>query len=96
MRPNKLQILGLATVAALVLISLAAVVGPVLYADARDPARAAANVAEAVPAPKAKPLHYVTPVLGTTGTVTKTSTLPDIPLGDVQSRPKTTRLICLH
>jgi hypothetical protein len=85
MRPNKLQILGLATVAALSFVSLANVVGPVLSADAQDPARAAASVAEAVPAPKAKPLHYVTPVLGATGTVTKTSTLPDIPLGDVQS-----------
>ena len=70
MRPTKLQFLGLATIAALVSISLAIVVGPVLSADVRESARAAANVAEAVPAPKAKPLHYVTPVLGATGTVT--------------------------
>ena len=75
MRPNKLQVLGLATLVALVMISLAVVIGP------------AAQSADPKPAQKqdAQPLHYVTPVLGATGTVAKTSTLPDIPLADLQN-----------
>jgi hypothetical protein len=83
MRPNKLQVLGLATVVALVLISLAVVVGPVLSADAQGSAQAAGP--RPTLTPKARPLHYVTPVLGATGTVTKTSTLPDTPLGRFQN-----------
>jgi hypothetical protein len=83
MRPNKLQILGLATVAALVSVSLAVVVGPVISADAQATAQSA--VSRPAQATAAKPLHYVTPVLGATGTVTKTSTLSDIPLGDFQN-----------
>lgn len=83
MRPNKLQVLGLATVAALVLTSLAVVVGPVLSADARGSAQS--SVAQSVQAPAPRPLRYVTPVLGGSGTVTKTSTLPDIALGDFQN-----------
>jgi len=84
MRPNKLQVLGLATVVALVLISLAVVVvGPVLSADAQGSAQAAGP--RPTLTPKARPIHYVTPVLGATGTVTKTSTLPDIPLGKFQN-----------
>jgi len=83
MRPNKLQVLGLATVVALVLISLAVVVGPVLSADAQGSAQAAGP--RPTLTPKARPIHYVTPVLGATGTVTKTSTLPDIPLGRFQN-----------
>lgn len=83
MRPNKLQILGLSTVAALVFISLAVVVGPVFSADAQGSARVSGPLPTRTP--DARSLHYVTPVLGATGTVTKTSTLPDIPLGDFQN-----------
>jgi len=87
MHPNKLQILGLATVAALVSISLAVVIGPVLSADAQGSAQASLShpAAAAEAEPESRPLHYVAPVLGATGTVTKTSTLPDIPLGDFQN-----------
>ena len=85
MRPNKLQILGLATVAALVSISLAVVVGPVLSADARGSAGQVVRSAVSQADPSPRPLRYVAPVLGATGTVTKTSTLPDIPLGDFQN-----------
>jgi hypothetical protein len=83
MRPNKLQVLGLATVVALVLISLAVVIGPVLSADAQGSAQAADPAPTLTPKPQ--PLHYVTPVLGATATVTKTSTLPNIPLGTFQN-----------
>jgi hypothetical protein len=83
MRPNKLQALGLATIAALVFISLAVVVGPALSADAQGSARPADP--KPTQTPDARPLHYVTPVLGATATVTKTSTLPDIPLGTFQN-----------
>jgi len=82
MRPTKLQTLGLATVAGLVVISLAMVIGPVLSADAQDSVSTDAKPARES---HARPLHYVTPVLGATGTVTKTSTLPDIALGDFQN-----------
>jgi hypothetical protein len=83
MRIKKLHLVGLLTIAGVVFISLALVVVPALSADARN------EVRSAVPAPKetpaSQPLHYVTPVLGATGTVTKTSTLPDIPLGEFQN-----------
>jgi len=82
MRPTKLQTLGLATVAGLVVISLALVIGPVLSADAQDSASADPKPAQTS---HARPLRYVTPALGATGTVTKTSTLPDIALGDFQN-----------
>lgn len=83
MRPNKLQTLGLATVAALVFVSLAVTVGPVLSADAQDSARSEGS--RTARASKPRPMHYVTPLLGATGTVTKTSTLPDIALGEFQN-----------
>jgi len=83
MRPNKLQALGLATLVALVMISLAVVIGPVLSADAQGTARPAEPKSERKY--DARPLHYVTPLLGATATVAKTSTLPDIPLADFQN-----------
>jgi hypothetical protein len=82
MRINKLHVLGLATIAGLIFISLAVVVIPAISADARGDVHSAVAAHEA---PPAKPLHYATPVLGATGTVTKTSTLPDIPLGTFQN-----------
>jgi hypothetical protein len=82
MRINKLHVLGLATIAGLIFISLALMVIPAISADARGDVHSAVAANEA---PAAKPLHYVTPVLGATGTVTKTSTLPDIPLGAFQN-----------
>jgi hypothetical protein len=90
MRPNKLQILGLTTLAALVLVSLALSIGPVLSAAAQGSARPPVDFTDSGsdssgPGPASRPLHYVTPVLGATGTVTKTSTLPDIPLGSFQN-----------
>ena len=85
MRPTKLQVLGLATVVALVMISLAVVIGPVLSADARGSAGQVVGSAVSRAEPPPRPLHYVQPVLGATATVTKTSTLPDIPLGEFQN-----------
>ena len=83
MRINKLQLLGFATLVALVLVSLAAVAGPVLSADAQGSTRPGEKSAAAKETrPK---LRYVTPLLSATATVTKTSTLPDIPLGDFQN-----------
>ena len=82
MRPSKLQVLGLATLALLVIVSLTVVIGPVLSADAQGPLRPATAPASAA---KSKPLRYVTPVLGAAGTVTKTSTLPDISLAEFQN-----------
>src|SRR5437868_2702696 len=83
MRINKLQLLGLVTVVGVAFISLALVIVPALSAPGSD--------RQADPDPKTSPvashpLHYVTPVLGATGTVTKTSTLPDIPLGEFQNK----------
>ncbi|MFL6090720.1 MAG: esterase-like activity of phytase family protein [Aeromicrobium sp.] len=83
MRINKLQLLGLLTVVGVAFISLALVIVPALSAPGSDH--------KADPAPKTSPvashpLHYVTPVLGATGTVTKTSTSPDIPLGEFQNK----------
>ncbi|HJR89184.1 MAG TPA: esterase-like activity of phytase family protein [Aeromicrobium sp.] len=75
MRPTKLQTLGFATVAGLVLVSLAVLAGPA--AQSADP--------NPKPTSDARPLLYVTPVLGATGAVTKTSTLPDLPLADFQN-----------
>ncbi len=79
MRSTKLQVLGLVTLTAVVLISLAVAIGPVLTADAQSTAPAV------IKRPDPKP-RLVTPVLGATGTVTKTSTLPDIPLAEFQNK----------
>jgi hypothetical protein len=83
MRLTKAHWLAVMAVLVLFLTALALLRLPVFGADANGADGSAAPAPSASPAPR--PLHYVTPVLGATGTVTKTSTLPDIPLGSFQN-----------
>ena len=83
MRMNKLRILGIVTVAGLVLVALALVVTPMISPDSENSAESATPTPSS--APTVQPLRYVEPRLGATGTVVKKWHLPDIALGTFQN-----------
>ena len=83
MRMNKLRILGVATVAGLVLVALALIVTPLISSNSESSAESATPTRSS--APTVQPLHYVSPRLGATGTVVKKWHLPEIDLGTFQN-----------
>jgi len=83
MHVNKLRILGIATVAGLVLVVLALIVTPLISTDSESAAESGAPTPSS--APTVQPLRYVEPRLGSTGTVVKKWHLPEIALGTFQN-----------
>jgi hypothetical protein len=83
MHVNKTRILGIVTVAGLVLIALALVVTPLISPDSERTAESATPTPSS--AATVQPLRYVAPPLGATGTVVTKWHLPEIALGTFQN-----------
>jgi hypothetical protein len=80
---NRLRILGIVTVAGLVLVVLSLLVTPLISPDSENTAESATPTPSS--APTVQPLRYVAPRLGATGTVVKKWHLPEIALGSFQN-----------